>query len=347
MGNGGALLIRISVLAWFIGVCSGFLILMAQQVELISGMGWNYRIWVLILAPVLWFGCMLRDLTALSKLMPLGVLGAVGSCALIMIKAFRDLDVWEDWPEKEKSELHSEWPEHGYMALGSVLATFFGAFGVMGNIPAIASEMRHPWKFPRALRLSLTLVFALYLGVTLIGYWGYGNTIQSNILNSMSRSPGNFTQASMPYDKWTGPRSSMIPTVTAWCVLTNLMLSYPLCMMSVFVSIQSLESVQQQLMPGTCANYLMRTGFVAITIGIALALEDFPLVFGLFAAVNMPIQAVFVPIMFGSRIRKKIGAKQASTCRRIAHGIIFLIATFCLVVGTTDAVQGVVAHFTG
>jgi len=346
-GGGGAILVRTSVLAWFVGVCAGFLILMAQQLQRISGLDWNYRIFVLILIPILWFACMLRDLTALSKLVPIGVLGAIGSCFLIMLKAFQDVEVWHHWPKEEVEQLHSKWPRDGFMALGSCLATFFGAFGVMGNIPVVASEMRHPEKFPRALRMSLALVTFLYAGVTTIGYWGYGNFIQSNILNSMGQSPANFTQVSMPYDQWTGRTTVIIPEMTACCVLVNLLLSYPLCMMSVFVSIQSLESAQETMAPGTCGNYLMRTGFVALTVGIALALEDFPLVFGLFASVNMPIQSVFVPILFGTRIRKQIGAKLPGPCRRIVHAFMMVVALFCLVVGTTNAVKGIVEHFSG
>jgi len=348
LGHTGAVVVRISVISWFIGVCAGYVILMARQLQLIAGFGWNYRVWVLVISPVLWLGCMLRDLTAIAKLMPVGVVAAIGSCVLMITKAYMDVDNWQDWPEQDQAKIHSMWPEHGFMPLGSVVATLFGAFGVMGNVPTIAGEMRQPRHFPRALKVAMCIVMLLYLGIMVSGYWGYGNFIQDNILISMSQSPANAGEAfKAPVDQWTGPRSRIIPALVAWCVLVNLLLSYPLNMMCIFTSIQSLESSQQTLNPGTLANYGMRTGLMGLTIVIALAVENFSVVFSLFAALTGPLQGVFIPVVFGGMVMKKIGAEGTSLPRRIFHAVIMLYAAFCLVIGTVDAVTGVIESFTG
>lgn len=342
-GKPGAIVIRVSVIVWFVGAMSGYVILMANQLANITGSGWDYRYFVAGIAPVLWFLCMLRDVSAVAKLLPLAVLGAFGSCLLIVLAAYRGTHTWEQWSDDDQQRMHSYWPENGFMALGSVAATLIGAFAVMPNCPPIIEEMRYPKKFPKALRMALSLVTGLYLCVMVVGYWGYGNCIQSNILISMSYTPANATEAfGFPAKAWSGPRHHFIGTMLSCCVFTNLVLSYPLCMMSVFASIQSLSCAKPGLQPGTFRNYVMRTAFVASTVFIATVVNNFGVVFGVFAAVCMPVMGMAIPIVFAAMIRNKVGARGSSAARWGFHGVILLVAVFTLVFGFIDSFNSLI-----
>merc|ERR1719226_267633 len=122
-----------------------------------------------------------------------------------------------------------------------------------------------------------------------MGYVGYGNFIQPNIVDSMIYHPINFTEAmSRPPQEWSGKRTKILPMVMSGCVVVNLIISYPLLLTPVFIGFQTTSFGRDQLRPGSKRNYLMRTGTVGITIAIALLITEFSLVFSLFASVCGP-----------------------------------------------------------
>jgi len=348
MGRFGGIVVRISVIGWMLGISSSYVILMANQLINITGSDWNFRYWVVGVSPVLWGLCMLRDISAVAKLMPIAVLAALGSCGLISLAAFFAANRRESWITPEDPRLHTMWPEKGFMPVGSVVATFMGAYGVMGNITPVVNEMKSPRKFPKALKTAITVVCAGYMCVMILGYWAWGNFIQSNIVVSMSIMPANSTEAfEMPPSEWTGAKDPYLAQMLSYAVLTNLMLSYPLNMMSVFASIQGLSCAKSSLQPGQPANYGMRTAFVAVTVFIATVVDNFGIVFGLFASLCMPIMAMAIPIIFGDIIRAKIGAKRSGPVRWFFHVLILALALFTLVIGFIDSFMSLLKEMRG
>lgn len=87
-------------------------------------------------------------------------------------------------------------------------------------------------------------------------------------------------------------------------------------------------------------NYVMRTCFVLLTLLIAAAVPNFGVIFSLFASICVPFSCVFVPILFGARIRSKIGAETPGPCRWAYHSFIMAFAAFCMVIGFYDSVCG-------
>lgn len=347
-GRAGAWLVRSMQIGWFLGVCSGYVILMSKQLMFISGSDWSNQKWIFVLSPVLWFLCMMRDLSALASLMPVGAIAAVCSCTFLIMQANNDQNVWANWTPEQQAAIHSYWPPDGLMPLGSSVAKLLGAFGVMGNVPPVLDEMRSKRRLPQALRTALFAVLVLYGLIIVNGYWCYGNFIQGNIIVSMSKSPGNFDEAfNLPPEQWTGRETRMLAMMMSWCVLINLAMSYPLLMLCVFASVQGMSCSQPALKAGSIGNYIMRSSFVAITVFIGLSVPNFGIVFSLFASVCGPVQGIFIPIIFGARIRCKVGAKGSSAFRWFIHGLILLLGLFTLIVGLTDSIKGLTDYLSG
>ena len=94
MGKAGGVLVRVCQIGWFLGLCSGFISLMVNMLTTLFGL--RFHISIIILAPILWSLCMLRNVTAIAKLTPLAVIAAFGCCILIIVSGCRATTVWED-----------------------------------------------------------------------------------------------------------------------------------------------------------------------------------------------------------------------------------------------------------
>jgi amino acid permease len=303
------------------------------------------RLWIIIIAPVVWLLSMMRDVSAIAKLIPIGVVAAILSCVLIIANAGMDSQLWEDWSPEEVKQLHNVWPVGSFMSLGSLTATAFGAFGCVGILPAIIDEMKSQDRFKRSFRTALSIVMVLYICIMLVGYHAYGNFIQPNILKSMTYHPSTYEESSLPPEEWTGRHSNVVPTAMSCCMLVNLVISYPLLLAPVFIAIQRTPYGKENLQLGSKRNLFMRTTIVLLTVAIPLVFDDFSLIFDLFASICMPVQGVLIPIVFGSKIRKKVGAEDTCLSRKILHVMMSTVAIFCMIIGLTDSMSKMVHSF--
>lgn len=346
-GRPGALLIQAITTFWFTGLGAGYIILIGENVQsvFLPLVDLDYRLWVIIMSPVLWLLSMMRDVSAIARMIPIGVVAAISSCVLIIAEAGMDIQLWEDWPPQEVTQLHNVWPAGNFMSLGSLTATAFGAFGCVGILPAIIDEMKSQDRFKRSFRTALSIVMLLYICIMLVGYHAYGNLIQPNILNSMKYHPATYEESRLPPDQWAGRHSTAVPTAMSCCMLVNLVISYPLILVPVFIAIQRTAYGKENLQLGSKNNILMRTTIVLLTVAVPLVFEDFDLVFALFASICMPVQGVLIPIIFGSKIRNNVGAEDTRLPRKILHATMSALAIFCLVIGFTDSVSAMVDSF--
>uniref|UniRef100_A0A7S2IU93 Amino acid transporter transmembrane domain-containing protein n=1 Tax=Zooxanthella nutricula TaxID=1333877 RepID=A0A7S2IU93_9DINO len=343
LGKPGGIIVRCVQIGWYMGACSGFIVLMANMLHGLFGI--SYLVCVGTLAPLLWFLCMLRNLTAVAKLVPVAVIGALGSAVLIIVSSTKAQHVWMSWSDEDIEKVHS-FGIQGFLPLGSVTATLLGAYSVMGSVPPILNEMKKPKGFPTAIKFAIIAAATIYLCVIAFGYWGFGNFIQADIRRSMARFPANATEAfGVPASHWTGESDRLLPAVMSCCVLTNLLISYPLCMMSIFVSIQGLWCAMAACQPGQFRNYMMRSTFVLVTVLIAMAVPNFGVLFAVFASIGGPVQGLFLPILFGALIRKKIGAKGSSPLRWFFHAVILIFGLFGISFGLVDSLGNLLECF--
>eukprot|EP00928_Gymnodinium_smaydae_P058856 TRINITY_DN4205_c1_g2_i1.p1 TRINITY_DN4205_c1_g2~~TRINITY_DN4205_c1_g2_i1.p1 ORF type:complete len:538 (-),score=65.72 TRINITY_DN4205_c1_g2_i1:309-1793(-) len=348
LGRPGEALVTTTMVVYFMGVLAGYVILIAEQLEGMSSKQISVQTWKCVLyLPFCGLAC-LRDMTTIAKLVPIAIAAAIARCFVIIGKSMLDTPVWYSWETDEHgfllgqnntsldATLFQTWPVSG-MALGSVTGLSFGAYGVNGNVPSVLCEMRDPSQMPRALRTSLAFCLSLYLCIMLVGHYGYGNFVQDNLLDSMSRSPANAEEAfTKPWCWWTGPCGWQAALMMQVLVLANMIISFPLNLMAVIQSFQNLDGVREYVPVGSVANYGMRITMVTIIFAISFTIDKFGLVFGLFASVCGPAIQTLFPIVFGYMIEKSLGGSVRLTPGKILS---LMVACFCMVVGFLDSMS--------
>merc|ERR1719215_1871867 len=104
--------------------------------------------------------------------------------------------------------------------MGTVVAILFGSFSANGGVPAVLCEMKDPMQFPLAIKSAMAMIAATYLMVMGAGYYGYGEFIQSDIINSLTLFPANQAQAfTVPFHSWTGGSAKVLEDVMSALLL--------------------------------------------------------------------------------------------------------------------------------
>jgi len=344
-GEAGAQLVRASVVARVAGLCSGYAILLGQQLKGMSDLillpDASYRTCVLMVGPILWLLSMMRDTVAIAKLMPLATAAGVASCVLIVVKGIVDAQVWKGWDEPV--HIIGPPPHMSFMAPFSALATLNGAFGFIPNVPTITADMADVREFNGSLYGTMAIITVLYWGVVVAGHYGYGDFVEESIVDSMMYHPGNYEESRLPLEAWTGGKTVMVPRIMCIAVAVNILLSYPLNMMCVFVSVESTSCGQSYCRAGTAGNYIMRSVLVGVTVSVALMTEKFGELYAVIMAVLGPLQGVFFVFFFAYRIRRKCGAPDYSSCRKTAHCVFTLLGIGITVFGLYDSLNALLS----
>jgi len=338
-GHWGQMLTAVVTNFLLFGIYSAYTVLIGMQLEDLSDKALDKRIWILLMYPLFVGLALVRDLSSLSKLVPLGMLSACTMAVVIICKSVSDARHWREWDPPDHQHLHSAWPQGSLMSLGTVLATCIGAMTYQAVVPAVLQEMKQPEQFPRALYAANLTSGALYLAVMLAGYYGYGAFINQDIVESMTYSPANLDEAfsGMKASQWTGEKSFWVPPVVSSLVLINIVLSMPLIMMGVFHSIQSSQAFASHIKPGSWANRFMRVTLVTSTIIIALCVPRFTFVFGFFCALGAPAVCLAFPLLFSGVVLRRCGVAQ-SWWRQGLHGCILILGLVCMVAGVFSSV---------
>merc|ERR1740138_439084 len=219
-----------------------------------------------------------------------------------------DSSTWSSW----EHSIHSVIPPTGmsFLTAASMYATLNGAYAVVANLPSVASAMAEPAEFPWVYKANISITTVLNLCVMLAGHYGWGSTLQDSIVDSMMYNPASYEESLLNHIHWTGKKAVILPRVMIIAVTVNIVLSYPLCLMCVFLSIENSEFGLANMPVGTKRSYMMRSFTVLLTGLIAFATQNFGDVFALFSSVCGPVQGIFFVFVFARKIRERVGAPE-------------------------------------
>jgi len=147
----------------------------------------------------------------------------------------------------------------------------------------------------------------------------------------------------VPFVDWTGPQAPGLKVVTSTLLFVKLLIGFPLNMMVVFYSFQTCKFTRDLVPQGSVANKVMRLCVAALSIIIAQMIPDFGQLFALVMAVFGPIVHCLLPLHLGYKIRHALGAGKSSIQRRVFHGFMVVVAVFTLTIGTSSAIQDIMA----
>lgn len=349
MGRFGVSLIRTVTGTGFSGTLIVYTMLIGQNLHGLLGRQLPMEAVMMIVTPILIFLALLKDGT-LANIMSVGMLASLSSCVLICIKGLQDAQIWQSWPKDKHLHVHSMWPTHP-AALGTVLACLFSAFSVVGTVPCIRGQMKDPTDFLPAFHLSLWIVLAMYWAVMLSGYWGYGNFVQHNVVDSMMFPPRTPQEAmdSQETQARDNVVSNPIGVLMAVLVTTYLFLGFSLffkCILGMMQKLLHSRSREGSLLnfiyeEGTWGNSILRSLLVIMVVLIGLAVPHFRDIMAIMSSVCCSCNNVFFPLLFAMKLEPP-GSATRSHLRRLCHLGIVLLGVFCFCLGLWSSLSNLV-----
>lgn len=182
-GRLGKYVVVFCINATLIGACTVFILLASENLN--SLISFNiasvsahneYRLWLLIcvlfVLPLTWLGTP-------KNFWPVALIAIIATtigCVLITIKIASD---FEGGAPKRKITASSFFSAFGAIAF---------SFGGTATFPTIQTDMKRPSTFHLAVIFAYLCVLALYLPVSTLGYFAYGDNIHPNVLKNLSSS---------------------------------------------------------------------------------------------------------------------------------------------------------------
>jgi hypothetical protein len=185
------------------------------------------------------------------------------------------------------------------------------------------------------------IVFGMYLAVMLLGYWGYGNFVQHNVVDSMMFPPRTPEEALYNQGPEARENSGINPigVLMAVLVTTYLFLGFSLFFKCVAGMMKNLlggrenSSLNRLYKEGTRENNVLRGVMVVIVVMVGLAVPHFRDLMAIMSSVCCSCNNVFFPLLFACLLEKESAGTRFSTGRRIAHLAIFVLGLFCFSLG--------------
>ncbi|KAJ2160022.1 hypothetical protein GGF46_002584 [Coemansia sp. RSA 552] len=202
------------------------------------------------------------------------------------------------------------------------LASICFSFGGNLNWPDLEASMKSPKKWGRVLTLSTAFIAFIYLGVAVVGYGVYGDTVRSPIFLSLP--PG-------------------IPVVVAKAMITaHVLFACPILLTAVFIEAEhdllgidamgSMSAAKERLCRAAFRTLLM----LAIAC-FALFVSDFSKIVPVLGAIAASMVVFVIPVACYLRLfndQRQFTAMEYAWC-----GLIVCTGLGCLVIGTSQAIM--------
>jgi len=168
----------------FIVLISGFVKNIFDQADLKVEFG----LWMVIVAVALTPLCFLGTPKDFWPLAIGALVTTVAACVLVITKLITDIDQKENSCFKDVPDLgkHSAPTFIGFcQAFSSTMFAFAGA----PNFPTIQSDMKDRRQFSTCVMIAMGVLFLIYSPMASVGYWELGDSVSSNIVETMCDGP--------------------------------------------------------------------------------------------------------------------------------------------------------------
>jgi len=205
----------------------------------------------------------IRSIDTISKGAFIGVVASFIYVASIGSAGFQAVATL---PEESRSS--ALWPAN----LGNIpqiFAVMLYSYSPADVLPTLKRDMRRPEQVPTAVMVSHLAVASAYICLASLGYYGWGEHVAGNVLESMCDlpgCPGEISHQLAPGRKWTSGY------VLSTAVVANLMVTIPIVLYCVFCTVESQSEV---LRDSYSANLAMRITVVLGSVSIALFVPFF------------------------------------------------------------------------
>lgn len=275
---------------------------------------------------VITFGLMPMNFVSFKRLSITSVIG-IFCCMGIILIVFADGLIKPDSPGSLRQPAKTYPFPEDWRTVPLSFGLFMAPWGGHSIFPAIYKDMRHPHKYPRAVRNSYILTYSLDMTLAVIGYLMFGDYVMDEISSNILRSKYY-------------PKGLAIIAVILICIIpiTKIPLSNR-PMMDAFsgklgVDLKQMLPKARQISEASFKHRMIRiTIAVAINVlelGIAVALPAFDSVLSIMGSALCSTICIILPISFYFRIF----GPQIQLKERIVGWILIVISAFFGTVGT-------------
>jgi len=307
-GRLGKDLASVTLNAFMLLVCGAFMILIGSSLQFLSDSLLPYRAWVLVMSVFFAGLCLLKDMQLISRLSMVGVLAS-----LTYVVSIAQAGMEAGLSNRSKPGFAVRYFPDSSVDVGTVLSVMFMGFGYQLVTPTVRAEMAAPAEMPQAIQGSVSVVTFVYGAVGMVGYWGWGNDVSGNVLDSMVDADGERMFAGV---------------VLSAAVIANLFVTLPILMNAVAVAAE-----------GRCAGEYsppLRLGLLTVAVVVGLFSPFFLQVLTLIGSTIGTIMLTFFPMMVYWKLVSLTG-RHVPLLVYVKHGLVFLLGCVAMVFGTYDA----------
>jgi vesicular inhibitory amino acid transporter len=211
-----------------------------------------------------------------------------------------------------------------YSGIPIALASICFSFGGAVVFPYVECTMKEPRKFPLVLTLAMTSIGALYLMISVVGYWKYGDGLKSPIFDNLQENA---------------------PTLAARILITaHVYLACPVYLCTFGSNVE--RSLKINRISNKLAAFSLRAIFRGLTVAalsiIAIFLPHFNSIMSLIGSICDCSLLFIIPILCHLKLK---GIRGRPWYDYIMIAIMSVAAVVCLIWGTIDAIEGLIKDF--
>ncbi|XP_042901098.2 uncharacterized protein [Parasteatoda tepidariorum] len=161
----------------FLGISIVYLLLPAEMIAKLIPSSWGipFCYWILILAavicPMMWFGTP-KDFWIAAVL---ALVTIIGSIIMLLVAIAK---------HASSTSLKVTHKNPTFLSFFLSMGSIFFSFGGAASFPTFQNDMKNKDAFPRAVITGFTIVFLMYIPITIFGYHVYGDTVHMDITDS-------------------------------------------------------------------------------------------------------------------------------------------------------------------
>eukprot|EP00761_Pharyngomonas_kirbyi_P000876 gb/GECH01000877.1/.p1 GENE.gb/GECH01000877.1/~~gb/GECH01000877.1/.p1 ORF type:complete len:451 (+),score=48.54 gb/GECH01000877.1/:1-1353(+) len=304
------------------GGCTLYLILLGTNMHEIFPV-LETHIWIMIATAILLPMTWLKSMKEVSLVSMLGMAASAFTVVVVVVLGTVDKT---DLKREASQNVSNQVVNVSWNGIPQSFAGMAFSFGGHSVFPKVAHTMKKPQQFNRVANFAFLSIAGLYIPVAIVGYWVYGDSVKSPILQSL------------PQD-W-------VNTIANVLITLHIAFAYPIIANPIFAYIENAINMprREHHTPNRALilRLSLRSIVVFITMIIAITVPFFGEFLSFIGAFSVTAVVFILPVVFTLRLtpRNEIGWFEY-----IWMASILLVGTVGSIIGSITAVQAIIVKF--
>jgi amino acid permease len=324
-GKAGKWIVQILCFGMCLGISCIYIILVGSNIDELAkyyGFHLSLKIWITISGVIIGIPYVL--VKTLKEATSLGIFGALCTFVVVIICVARAL---MDYPHQLELKETMDYQVINWSGIPIALTTIAFSFGANATLPHLESAMARPRNFAKATASSITVVGVAYMLICIVCYLVYTHEVQSPVYQSI------------PKDAY---------YVASLVIITlHVIMACPMFLCSFSLDLEHICKISTEYMTPNkerIVRIFSRVLVCVVITVISLVLPFFESFMNLVGAITNGVLVFIIPPLCHIKL---FGFKKRPWYSYIFIAISLVIGVVCAILGTIDAVKGLIANFKG